>query len=113
MSNTKTADDLIATPTNTNPNTITLETPIQRGEQLIETVTLRKPKAGNLRGISLLNLMQMETDAVIRVVPRISEPTLNAQDMDRLDTADLVQFGTMIAGFLLPKAVKEAGSLTV
>ncbi len=113
MSNTKTEANSPATPENAEQPVITLETPIQRGEQVINAVTLRKPNARSLRGISLLSLMQMETDAIIRVVPRISEPTLNAQDMDRLDTADLVQFGTMIAGFLLPKAVKEAGSLTV
>lgn len=33
-----------------NPNTITLDTPVLRGEQKIEKVTVAKPNAGTLRG---------------------------------------------------------------
>jgi len=41
------------------PTTVTLDEPIQRGEQRIESLLLRKPTAGELRGISLVELGQL------------------------------------------------------
>lgn len=38
----------------TKPTTVDLDTPIARGDQVIATITLRRPKAGELRGISLV-----------------------------------------------------------
>lgn len=88
--------------------TITLESPIQRGEQTITTVTVRKPNTGALRGVSLTNLLQLEVAAIATVLPRITDPVLTPQDINNLDPADLVQLGGEVAGFLLPKAAKEA-----
>lgn len=45
-------------------NTVRLETPIRRGNNNITQVTLRKPTAGELRGISLAELLQMKVDAL-------------------------------------------------
>jgi len=87
-----------------NPNTVTLETPIKRGEQTIEHVTLRKPAAGELRGTSLSALMNLDIDAVQKVLPRISSPMLTEADVAQMDPADLVQLGSVFAGFLLTKA---------
>ncbi len=42
------------------PNTVALDTPIKRGNGLITEVTLRKPSAGELRGVSLAELLQNE-----------------------------------------------------
>lgn len=91
-------------------NSITLESPVKRGEQTIESVTLTKPKAGALRGITLTDLLQMDAGAIIKVVPRISSPLLTEQDMAQLDPADLVQFGMAVADFLLPKAARGEAS---
>lgn len=87
---------------------ITLESPIQRGEQTITTVTVRKPNTGALRGVSLTNLLQLEVAAITTVLPRVTDPTLTQQDINNLDPADLVQLGSEVAGFLLPKGAKEA-----
>ncbi|PHV11309.1 phage tail assembly protein [Chitinimonas sp. BJB300] len=94
--------------TTTSPDTklITLDTPIQRGEQTITAVTLRKPKSGSLRGLNLASLLQMETNAIFKVVPRISEPALTEPDMAALDPADLLQLGSAVGDFLLTKAVR-------
>lgn len=89
------------------PNTIALDYPIQRGEQTINTITLRKPNAGELRGIKLVDLLQMDVGAVATLLPRITEPTLTAADVNKLDPADLVAIGTATAGFFLPKAQQE------
>ncbi len=89
------------------PNTVSLDYPIQRGDQVINTVKLRKPNAGELRGIKLVDLLQMDVSAVAALLPRITEPTLTAADVNRLDPADLVAIGTLTAGFFLPKAQRE------
>lgn len=90
----------------TSSNTITLETPIQRGEQTITSITLRKPASGELRGLALSELLQLDVSALQKVLPRISSPTLTEQDVGRLDPADLVQMGSKVAGFLLPKSAQ-------
>ncbi len=83
---------------------ITLDTPITRGEQQITTVTLTKPNAGALRGTNLTALLQMDVEALTLVLPRVSEPALTQADVRNMDPADLVQLGSAVAGFLLPKA---------
>lgn len=85
-------------------NTITLETPITRGEQTITTVTLNKPNSGALRGVSLWAILQMNVDALTSVLPRISDPSLTAADITRMDVVDLLQLGSVVSSFLLPKA---------
>lgn len=88
-----------------NPNTVILDTPIKRGEQNITEVTLRKPAAGELRGTSIQALVNLDVDALSKVLPRITSPTLTESDIAKMDPADLVQMGALFAGFLVPKAV--------
>jgi hypothetical protein len=85
---------------------IDLDTPIKRGESIIEKVTLRKPASGELRGTNLADLLQMDVSALEKVLPRISDPTLTPQEVQNLDPADLFQLGAAVTSFLLPKAMK-------
>lgn len=86
--------------------TIALDTPIKRGDTTITEVTLNKPAAGALRGVALMPLLQMDVNALALVLPRISTPTLTAQEVLALDPADLMQLSTEVAGFLLPMSAK-------
>lgn len=90
------------------PNTVELDYPIKRGDQVIDSITLRKPSAGELRGTSLNALANLEYDAMQKVLPRISTPTLTEADVARLDPADFMQLGGVFASFLLPKAQKAS-----
>ncbi|MDN4572900.1 phage tail assembly protein [Pandoraea cepalis] len=90
---------------------ITLDTPIQRGETAIAEVEVKRPGAGQLRGVSLYELGQMQVDALIKVLPRITTPTLTELDVARLDPADLMLFGLTVVGFLTPKSAKADASL--
>lgn len=90
--------------------TITLDSPIQRGDTTISEITLTKPLAGALRGCSLASVLQMEVDALTKVIPRISNPALTEAEVQRLDPADLMQIGTEVAGFLVPKRLMQADS---
>jgi len=87
-------------------NTITLDQPIKRGDSEITEVELRKPVSGELRGLNLTDLLQMDVNALQRVLPRISTPTLTDAEVAALDPADLMQLGAVVAGFLLPKAAQ-------
>ena len=92
--------------------TITLDTPIKRGEQDIAVITVRKPGSGELRGVSLMDLMRMDVTALHTVLPRITAPTLTTADVSKLDPADLVKLASEVTGFLLPKEAKEDGYQT-
>lgn len=82
---------------------IILEQAIKRGESSITEITLRKPAAGELRGLKLADLINGDVNATIRLVPRISQPTLTEQEVAALDVADLLGCADAIAGFLQKK----------
>ncbi len=100
-----------ATAAVTHDDKITLDQPIQRGEQAIDTLSLRKPKVGDLRGISLVDLAQMDVAALEKLLPRIATPLITDADVRNMDIADLVQLGSAVASFLLPKSAKAAASI--
>lgn len=85
---------------------IDLDTPIKRGETEVTKVSLRKPASGELRGVNLADLLQMDVSALEKVIPRISDPTLTTHEVQGLDPADLFQLGAAVSGFLLPKAMR-------
>lgn len=91
----------------TKNNTVTLDEPIKRGDKLVTEVEVRKPTAGELRGASLYELMQLNTDAMIKVLPRITIPALQEAELKQLSPADLVQLATEVVGFLVPSKAKE------
>lgn len=90
----------------TQTKTLTLDTPIRRGDQSIGDLTLRKPAAGTLRGVSLTQLLQLDVTELCKVLPRITSPALTDSEVLQLDVADLVAIGSEVAGFLLPKAMR-------
>ena len=92
-------------------NTVTLDTPIRRGTTNIESIPLRKPASGELRGVSLVELLQMDVASLIKVVPRISSPSLTAVEVAGMDPADLLALSSKISGFLLQKSAKTDASL--
>jgi hypothetical protein len=87
---------------------IPLSTPIRRGDTEITTLQLRAPAAGELRGISLAALLQIDAGAVMQLLPRITTPPLTAPEISALDVCDLTACGLEIAAFLLPASMKPA-----
>lgn len=90
------------------PNTITLDTPIQRGTTTIAEIVLRKPNAGELRGLSLQRLHAADADELLKLLPRITSPSLTPHECAQLDPADLSEAGGVVISFLLKKAVRDA-----
>lgn len=85
------------------PKTVTLDSPIQRGEQTISDIVVRKPMAGQLRGLNMTDILQMDVNALSKLLPRITSPALTEVDIGAMDPADLMQLGQEVAAFLLPK----------
>lgn len=73
---------------------------ITRGSQTITRISLRRPGSGELRGLKLADLVQGDVNAVTRLVPRISQPTLTEQEVAALDVFDLTRCADEIAVFL-------------
>ncbi|MFJ2990711.1 phage tail assembly protein [Collimonas sp. NPDC087041] len=79
--------------------TITLEEPLTRGDTLITSVQIRKPVAGELRGVSLMDLGNLDVVSLQRVLPCITIPTLASHDVAKLDLSDLMALGSEVAIF--------------
>lgn len=88
--------------------TVTLDSPIKRGNSTIKEVVVRKPRAGAFRGVSLVDVIRMEAQPLQKVLPRITEPALTEDEIRKLDPADLFQLGETVAGFVTPKKYREA-----
>ncbi|MBO1539585.1 phage tail assembly protein [Pseudomonas sp. OA65] len=105
-----TQDNLEALPPQ-DDNTVRLDTPIIRGKTVIDSITLRKPQSGELRGVQLVDLLNMDVATLIKILPRISTPGITASEVASMDPADLLACGSKISSFLLQKSVKTDASL--
>lgn len=99
-----------ATPEPAGPKIVTVELdePIQLGDRTIEEIKLRKPISGELRGLSLVALGQMNVDELTKLLPRITMPTLPAPVLATIDPADMMAIAETITDFLLTKRQKAA-----
>ncbi|MFC4593754.1 phage tail assembly protein [Sphingobium tyrosinilyticum] len=88
--------------------TVSLDAPIHRGETTIDSVQLRKPRSGELRGLSLVDLGQLKVDALTKLLPRISMPTITEAEVANMEPADLLACGAEIGGFLLQRSQRAA-----
>ncbi|MCG5044491.1 phage tail assembly protein [Enterobacteriaceae bacterium 155047] len=95
-----------ATTETENPNVVTLDNPVMRGEQKIEKVKVFKPNAGTLRGVSLASLANSDVDALIKVLPRMTYPALTEHEVMRLEASDLILFAGQVVGFLSPSSAR-------
>lgn len=88
--------------------TITLQTPIERGSETITTISVRRPGAGELRGVQLMTLMAGDVDGVAKVAPRITTPALQPNELQAMDPADFFAIAQEITGFLLPNSIQAS-----
>lgn len=87
---------------------ITLSKPIKRGENEITAITIHEPNAGSLRGISVSDVLSLNTDAIVKLIPRISDPKITEQEMLRFGLRDLANMGGAIANFFLTDEERAA-----
>lgn len=86
---------------------IELSEPIQRGDTHIATLQLRKPKAGELRGLSLQDVLTADISTILKLIPRITVPPLTQPEADELSPADLAEIGGAVRGFFMTTAERR------
>lgn len=86
--------------------TVTLDIPIQRGQTTIDKVAIRRPKSGELRGIRIVDLANLDVGSLVTLLPRITSPALTKSEVENLDPADLTALAQEVALFLVPKKVR-------
>lgn len=79
--------------------TVSLSVPLAVGAEKISTLTLRRPKGGDLRGIKLTDLLSLDFGSVAAVALRTSLTPLPRDAFDALDPADVVPLGVAVLGF--------------
>lgn len=89
--------------------TITLQEPIQRanGEPIAE-ITLRKPKAGELRGLKVEDLYGSDINSLLVLIPRIASPVLVKEHVEQIGTEDLMEIAGAVRGFFMTAGMKAA-----
>lgn len=97
-------------PVPTSPQTVVvkLANPIQRKGGAITEVTLRKPKAGHLRGLKVEDLFGTDVNALMALLPRITEPPLIVGEIEDLETDDLLEIAGTVKGFFMTMEMREA-----
>lgn len=83
--------------------------PIKRGETTISEVTIRKPNTGALRGLKMTEILRMDVNTMLILLPRISEPALLPNEVGELDPQDLLQLsGEVVSFFMNPADLRVA-----
>ena len=88
---------------------ITLKEPIAIGDKIISELTMHKPKAKHLRGISLLiseEGLKLDTDAIIDLAVKLTGQLPAV--IDELGIEDVAAVGAAVMGFL-PGGMLTAG----
>lgn len=78
---------------------VALSVPIKSGDDKLKTVELRKPKAGELRGLKLSDVLTLDVDTINELLPRISN--LNTRDIHNLEMEDYTAISSELLGFFV------------
>jgi len=81
----------------------TLDIPLIAGpvidNKTIKKTQLRKPEAGELRGMQLTAILQMDVNTMFELLPRITTPRLDQVALAKLDTEDLTSLSAGVCSF--------------
>jgi len=89
------------------PSTATLSKPVKIDGKDVSEITLRKPATGEMRGLSLVNILQMDINTMIKLLPRISNPPLNEQQVAELELEDFTELAGKTVLFFAKKEQLE------
>ena len=83
--------------------TIQLSRPIQQGDQTVDEIKLRDPKAGDMMGIKLSQVMNMDAAHCLPLLERINDNGLMQADLLGLHCFDLAELmGQLVDFFVRP-----------
>lgn len=83
---------------------VQLSCPVVRGERVIDYVEIGEEirQAGSLRGLSLIEVLNLKTDPMMTLLSRVTAPRLKLAEIQSLSTGDFVALATLVANFLAP-----------
>lgn len=87
--------------------TITLTRPIARGDGELAKITIREPATGDLRGLKLTDVLQLDVTALLTLLPRITVEHLTGAEAAKLAPGDLARAGGAVVGFFAPEAMAQ------
>lgn len=79
--------------------TVTLLYPIKIDGKTVKELKIRKPTAGELRGINLMDIGQMKTETIVTILSRVATPHLTQEQAFSLDVADLGEAAATVWSF--------------
>jgi len=86
--------------------TVTLIEPVKKGDTEITEVQVRKPRAGELRGLQIAPLQMGDTNALIKLLPRITSPRLEENMVADLCSDDIAEFAETVSAFFTTSVMK-------
>ena len=90
--------------TKTKTRKIELKEPFKIGETEVRELVLRRPTPGDLRGLAVSQLANMDADTFYEFLPRIISPAMTEdQVIEHLDLAGLVKTMAAVSEFLQGK----------
>jgi hypothetical protein len=78
---------------------ITLSKPLTYGAGTLKELSFRRPMAGDLRGLKLGGLPDMDVDLVVKLAVRTSIQTVTEAQLHELDPADFIKVANEVVGF--------------
>jgi hypothetical protein len=89
---------------------VTLLKPLKRGDEDLKSLTLREPNGGDLRGLKLTDVLQMDVTAMTKLLPRVTNPALAPDEVGQLSPADLLSLaGAVVSFFVNPAQLEDLG----
>jgi len=80
------------------------------GGEAVAKITLRKAKGGELRGLKMTEIFQMDYTSMAKLISRISTPYISEEQFDGLELCDVQALSTAALGFFAhPKQKAELG----
>jgi len=90
--------------------TVTLSNAVTIDGKETRKIALRCPKTGELRGLMMASVLQMEAGAVMRLLSRITVPPMSEAQLADLPPVDFMEMTKAAIGFFV-KADLEAETL--
>ena len=88
--------------------TVKLSYPLTVGGAEVKQVVLHRPTPGELRGLMLTHVLQMEFNTMMRLIPRVSEPSLDEGTICGLNVIDFIKIATALVLLFAPDDEREA-----
>ncbi|MDO9607211.1 MAG: phage tail assembly protein [Brevundimonas sp.] len=91
---------------------VPLKKPLQRADNKYSSVVLTEPHGSDYQGTSLSFVAQGDYNALITVIPRISDPVIHKQDLQAMKASDLAAISGEVIAFFYTDAQRAALGLT-